>query len=209
VLIDCEHFFDGYKNNPQFALRIVNAASEAGAETVILCDTNGGTLLGPNDTAAAFASNLLPVSAAIPITFLLLTLAALLLPIDIAARRLSSVEFLVVGYRWLMARLQRWIPQLAPAQGQVSDVADDSLLGKMRARREERRSRAASVKAAVLDGERQGAKPVVSRSQVRTDTRPGSTTPAPTAQQDVSVAERLLEEKRKRERGKVKKNIAQ
>jgi uncharacterized membrane protein len=178
----------------------------------LLAHTNGGTLIGPNGTAAAFASNLSPVSAAIPITFLLLTLAALLLPIDIAARRLSSVEFLVVGYRWLMARLQQWIPQLAPAQRLVSDVADDSLLGKMRVRREERRSRAASVKAAVSGDERQGAKPVVSRSQVRVGrrvgelpARPGSTTSGPTAQQDVSVAEKLLEAKRRRERGKTRK----
>ncbi len=44
VFLDAEHFFDGYKANPDFTLRILQAAEEAGAETLVLCDTNGGTL---------------------------------------------------------------------------------------------------------------------------------------------------------------------
>ncbi|HEY4774375.1 MAG TPA: citramalate synthase [Xanthobacteraceae bacterium] len=44
VLLDCEHFFDGYKANPQFALACAKAAFEEGARWVVLCDTNGGTL---------------------------------------------------------------------------------------------------------------------------------------------------------------------
>jgi 2-isopropylmalate synthase len=44
ALIDCEHFFDGYKANPAYALACANAAYEAGARWVVLCDTNGGTL---------------------------------------------------------------------------------------------------------------------------------------------------------------------
>ncbi|MDT9692693.1 citramalate synthase [Streptomyces sp. P9(2023)] len=44
VFVDCEHFFDGYKANPQYAKDVVRAASEAGADVVILCDTNGGML---------------------------------------------------------------------------------------------------------------------------------------------------------------------
>ena len=44
VFLDAEHFFDGYKANPEFTLRILRAAEEAGAETLVLCDTNGGTL---------------------------------------------------------------------------------------------------------------------------------------------------------------------
>ena len=44
VFLDAEHFFDGYKANPAFAARILRAAEEAGAETLVLCDTNGGTL---------------------------------------------------------------------------------------------------------------------------------------------------------------------
>src|SRR5262245_38768430 len=44
VLLDCEHFFDGYKANPKYAMACAKAAYEEGARWVILCDTNGGTL---------------------------------------------------------------------------------------------------------------------------------------------------------------------
>jgi 2-isopropylmalate synthase len=44
ALIDCEHFFDGFKANPDYALSCVTAALEAGARWVVLCDTNGGTM---------------------------------------------------------------------------------------------------------------------------------------------------------------------
>ncbi|HOB06339.1 MAG TPA: citramalate synthase [Propionibacteriaceae bacterium] len=46
VFVDCEHFFDGYRDNPAYALEVVRVAAEAGAEVVILCDTNGGMLPG-------------------------------------------------------------------------------------------------------------------------------------------------------------------
>ena len=42
--VDCEHFFDGYKANPQYALTCAKAAFDTGARWVVLCDTNGGTL---------------------------------------------------------------------------------------------------------------------------------------------------------------------
>lgn len=44
VFFDAEHFFDGYKGNPQFALKCLLAAQDAGADCLVLCDTNGGTL---------------------------------------------------------------------------------------------------------------------------------------------------------------------
>ena len=44
VFVDCEHFFDGYRENPAYALDAVRVAAEAGAEVVVLCDTNGGML---------------------------------------------------------------------------------------------------------------------------------------------------------------------
>jgi len=44
VMFDAEHFFDGYKANPTFALACLKAAHDAGARWVVLCDTNGGTL---------------------------------------------------------------------------------------------------------------------------------------------------------------------
>jgi 2-isopropylmalate synthase len=51
VFYDAEHFFDGYRHNPEYALQTLQAAQDAGAVVVILCDTNGGTL--PEDIAAA------------------------------------------------------------------------------------------------------------------------------------------------------------
>lgn len=44
VFFDAEHFFDGYKHNPEFSLRVLEAAATAGAEVLVLCDTNGGSL---------------------------------------------------------------------------------------------------------------------------------------------------------------------
>src|SRR5713101_5513425 len=44
VLLDCEHFFDGYKANPQFALACARSAYDEGARWFVLCDTNGGAL---------------------------------------------------------------------------------------------------------------------------------------------------------------------
>ena len=51
VFFDAEHFFDGFKRNAEFSLRVVEAAAMAGAEAVVLCDTNGGSL--PPDVEAA------------------------------------------------------------------------------------------------------------------------------------------------------------
>ncbi|MEP5632164.1 MAG: citramalate synthase [Tateyamaria sp.] len=47
AIFDAEHFFDGYKSNPDYALKAVHAAFDAGARWIALCDTNGGTL--PSD----------------------------------------------------------------------------------------------------------------------------------------------------------------
>lgn len=44
VFFDAEHFFDGYKNNPEYALLTIKSAYEAGAQRIILCDTNGGCI---------------------------------------------------------------------------------------------------------------------------------------------------------------------
>ena len=44
VMVDCEHFFDGYKKNKKYALACAKAAFDSGARWIILCDTNGGTL---------------------------------------------------------------------------------------------------------------------------------------------------------------------
>ena len=44
VMFDAEHFFDGYKANPEYALSCLAAAEKNGARWLVLCDTNGGTL---------------------------------------------------------------------------------------------------------------------------------------------------------------------
>lgn len=51
VVYDAEHFFDGYKNNREYALQTVRAAAAAGADVVSLCDTNGGCF--PSEIAEA------------------------------------------------------------------------------------------------------------------------------------------------------------
>ncbi len=54
VFLDAEHFFDGYRTDPAFALAVVRTAAEAGAELVALCDTNGGLL--PDDVGEIVAA---------------------------------------------------------------------------------------------------------------------------------------------------------
>jgi len=44
VILDAEHFFDGYREDPRYALQCLDAAASAGADTVVLCDTNGGAM---------------------------------------------------------------------------------------------------------------------------------------------------------------------
>src|SRR6516165_2732715 len=60
VLVDCEHFLDGYKANPDYALACAKAAHEEGARWVVLCDTNGGTL--PHEVEATVKA----VTAVVP-----------------------------------------------------------------------------------------------------------------------------------------------
>ena len=54
VIYDAEHFFDGYKANPEYALSTIKTAAQAGADTIVLCDTNGGTL--PHEVATTISA---------------------------------------------------------------------------------------------------------------------------------------------------------
>ena len=86
VFVDAEHFFDGHRADPHYALEVVRTAAEAGAEVVVLCDTNGGmlpTMIGDvvsavldatgarlgihchNDTACAVANSLVAIEAGV------------------------------------------------------------------------------------------------------------------------------------------------
>jgi 2-isopropylmalate synthase len=54
VFFDAEHFFDGYRDNPEFSVRVLRAAEEAGVEALVLCDTNGGAM--PHDVERIVAA---------------------------------------------------------------------------------------------------------------------------------------------------------
>src|SRR5437764_1496131 len=60
VMLDCEHFFDGYKENPEFALACAKTAYDSGARWVVLCDTNGGTMPHEVETIVAEVTKHIP-----------------------------------------------------------------------------------------------------------------------------------------------------
>jgi 2-isopropylmalate synthase len=60
VLVDCEHFFDGYKADPDYALACAQAGFEEGARWIVLCDTNGGTLPHEVEAIVAAAARRIP-----------------------------------------------------------------------------------------------------------------------------------------------------
>jgi 2-isopropylmalate synthase len=63
VIFDLEHFFDGYLDNPEYAIRVLQAGTDAGADTLVLCDTNGGTL--PSVVSRIYAE--LPIASLAPL----------------------------------------------------------------------------------------------------------------------------------------------
>src|SRR2546429_3120125 len=105
-----------------------------------LAHAGDGSVLNPNDTASAFSTNLPPVYASLSIVFWLFAIAALLLPVDIALRRLSSLEFLVVGYHRLLSHLG--LRKATLAKNNPGNLVLDTI----RSHREESRSRASSHK---------------------------------------------------------------
>ena len=60
VIYDAEHFFDGYKNNPQYALKTIQTALSAGADMIVLCDTNGGAITGELTEIMTEVASLIP-----------------------------------------------------------------------------------------------------------------------------------------------------
>ena len=65
VVYDAEHFFDGYRRNPEYALKTIRAAEAGGADCIVLCDTNGGAL--PSQIVAGIEAAKETVSAALGI----------------------------------------------------------------------------------------------------------------------------------------------
>ena len=162
--------------------------SSSGTDTHFLnqlAHAGDGSVLNPNDTASAFSTNLPPVYASLSIVFWLFAIAALLLPVDIALRRLSTLEFLVIGYHRLLSQLG--LSKVTPAK----DNPDNLVLDTIRSHRVERRSRASNRKPKVVTT---AAKPAIK-----------STTLESKKQQEVSMTEKLLEAKRKRSSTKADK----
>ncbi len=60
AMLDCEHFFDGFKANPDYALSVAKTAFDAGARWVVLCDTNGGTLPHEVETIVKRVTEVIP-----------------------------------------------------------------------------------------------------------------------------------------------------
>ena len=60
AMLDCEHFFDGYKGNREYALAVARTAHDAGARWVVLCDTNGGTLPHEVENIVADVARVVP-----------------------------------------------------------------------------------------------------------------------------------------------------
>jgi 2-isopropylmalate synthase len=60
VVFDCEHFFDGFRADPDYALAVVKAASAAGADWIAMCDTNGGSLPGTITEVVAAVKRAVP-----------------------------------------------------------------------------------------------------------------------------------------------------
>ena len=76
VIFDAEHFFDGYKNNAEYAMASLEAAYKGGARVLALCDTNGGTM--PFEIRAIVGRSVR----------------------GIRMRRLASIATMTVGWRW-------------------------------------------------------------------------------------------------------------
>lgn len=170
----------------------------------LLAQAGEGSILGSNDTAAAFSANLSPVYAALSITFWLFALAALLLPIDIALRRLSSLEFLVVGYRWLAIRLGLRMATPATEGTAARDVTDNLVLSNLRSRREEWRSRFSTSKPKTPSNEmRKGTASIGQAQSTKQETTPVTKSgKSPKKQSEASLTGKLVEAKRNR--GKTK-----
>ena len=64
VLFDAEHFFDGYKNNPHYATKVIQTALTAGAEMIVLCDTNGGSMPHEISSIVNKVSSYIPLNMA-------------------------------------------------------------------------------------------------------------------------------------------------
>ncbi|WP_281683962.1 citramalate synthase [Thalassobaculum salexigens] len=128
AMFDCEHFFDGFKANPDYALECAEAAYKSGARWVVLCDTNGGTL--PHEIEAIVAT----VAARVPGTHLGIhchndtgnAVANSLAAIRAGARQVQGT-INGLGERCGNADMMAIIPNLVVKMGMTTNVGADKL----------------------------------------------------------------------------------
>lgn len=178
----------------------------------LLSQNGGGNLLNPNDQAAAYTQTLAPTTASISLAFWLLMLAALLLPFDIAARRLANLAFLRQGYRWLNTLLTPGKRQQNAAPRETSaTIPTVASLGNIRAQREKQRNQGVpSTNPLAQTPGGKGNKPAESAQQqtpttsavqptpVQPTQSPGKTTATAPTDTKTSTSSRLVEAKRQR-----------
>lgn len=117
VLFDAEHFFDGYKANPGYAIDVLKTACRAGADVIVLCDTNGGTM--PDELQKAVKASMEAVDKKLGIhahNDTELAVANSLLAVQLGARHVQGT-LLGYGERSGNARLSSIIPNLQLKMG--------------------------------------------------------------------------------------------
>jgi 2-isopropylmalate synthase len=126
VFFDAEHFFDGFRNNPDYALSVLETAARAGAERVVLCDTNGGAL--PHDIAPAVEAVSSRVDTVLGVHFHNDSDCAVANSLTALALGVQQVQGCINGYgeRTGNADLCSVIPNLTLKSG-VATIPDDSL----------------------------------------------------------------------------------
>ena len=126
VFFDAEHFFDGFRHNPEYALSVLDTASGAGAERIVLCDTNGGAL--PSDIAPAVEAVSSRVETLLGVHFHNDSDCAVANSLTALSLGVHQVQGCVNGYgeRTGNADLCSVIPNLSLKSG-VETIPDDSL----------------------------------------------------------------------------------
>jgi len=126
VIFDAEHFFDGYKANKAYALDVIKAAQDGGADVIVLCDTNGGAMV--NEVQEAVKASLEAVDVMIGIhchNDAELAVANTLIAVECGARHVQGT-ILGYGERCGNARLTSIIPNLQLKMG-YECVTDDQM----------------------------------------------------------------------------------
>jgi len=129
VFFDAEHFFDGFESNPEFSLEVLRAAHDAGAERLVLCDTNGGSLPAQTLTAVDAVQHALPDSD-VGVHFHNDVGTAVASSIAAVELGVKQVQGCVNGYgeRTGNADLSTLIPDLQLKMGRKAIVGDLGLL---------------------------------------------------------------------------------